>query len=80
MSVNSPQFKYGVPDSNPGSAFASKVSQAPESPVSLQEGTNQSNAFIFRSKHLNPNKPNALSKDTRSDVYGGRAQQAGMGA
>ena len=70
--------KYGTPDPNPGSEFARDAYQGPDSPSGYQKGNRQSNTFVLRSKHLNPDRPNSYSAESRSDIYGGD-YQPGMG-
>ena len=59
MSVNSPMFKnYGVPDSNPGSAFASQTS-TPENTSSIFYGDSKQQAIRWTVQRNQQTKPNA---------------------
>ena len=71
--------QYKVPSSNPGAEFAKNAYKGPDSPAGYQKGNRQSNTFVFRSKHLNPDRPNSYSAESKSDIYGGDSQP-GMGA
>jgi hypothetical protein len=79
MSVNSPQFKYGVPDSNPGSAFASQTS-TPENTSNIFYGDSKEKATrwtVQRNQQTNPNAAYAGKGAITFDNPASSAQQPG---